>query len=385
MNRSLFHFSSMVVQKLLNNHILKYLTGSFSVDYPEKIRIVRPKKTFGNHIKIGRLDTMTEQPPRSGLRGLLYKIPIFQKRENDKIINDLKYYNKVIKKEPNNAKAHFKVAKIYHMMGEKEKANAEYLLAAENFSKGGFFAHAIAIYKKLVVQDPSQEQVYLKLAQTFKKMGFLGDAFLQYSKLLDYYNALGQKDKTLEIVRLMAEFDQQKFSLDERAYLKYRLVKECLKSQETEDRGKKLNMEGFFDLDSALEKNEPIGSTGFKEISLDKMYGFEEILKELKELAGPSKAYPNFNYHMGIACREMGFIDEAIEQFQISVQQGQNPFNAATLLGICFMDKGCFEKARESLEKVLMTEGISEEMILEVKDKLNLISKREGGKETLLT
>jgi hypothetical protein len=114
---------------------------------------------------------------------------------------------------------------------------------------------------------------------------------------------LGQKDKTLEIVRLMAEFDQQKFSLDEKAYLKYRLVKECLKSQET---GNRLNMEGFFDLDSELEKNEPIGSTGFKEICLDKMYGFEEILKELKDLAGPSKAYPNFNYHMGIACREMG-------------------------------------------------------------------------------
>ena len=354
------------------------------MDYPEKIRIVRPKKAFDNHIKIGRLDSTTEQPPRSGLRALLYRIPIFQKRENDKIINDLKYFHKVIKKDPDNAKAHFSLAKIYHMMGEKEKANTEYLLAAENFSKGGLFAHAIAIYKKLIAQDPSQEQVYLKLAQTFKKMGFLGDAFLQYSKLLDYYNELGQKDKTLEIVRSMAEFDQQKFSLDERAYLKYRLVKECLKSQETEDRGNRLNMEGFFDLDSALEKNEPIGLMGFKEISLDKIYGFEEILKELKDLAGPSKAYPNFNYHMGIACREMGFIDEAIEQFQISVEQGQNPFNAATLLGICFMDKEYFEKARETFEKVLMTEGISEEMILEVKDKLDLISKTEGSKETLL-
>ncbi len=355
------------------------------MDYPEKIGIVRSKKAIDNHIKIGRLDSTAEQLSRSGLKKLLYKIPFFQKRENEKLINDLKYYNRVIKKEPNNAKAHFKVAKIYDMMGGKEKANTEYLLAAENFSKGGFFAHAIAIYKKIIAQDPSQEQVYLKLAQTFKKMGFLGDAFLQYSKLLDHYNELGQKDKTLEIVRLMAEFDQQKFSLDERAYLKYRLVKECLKSQETEDRGNGLNMEGFFDLDSALGKNEPIMSAGFKEISLDKVYGFEEILKELKDLAGPSKAYPNFNYHMGIACREMGFIDEAIEQFQISVEKGQNPFHAATLLGICFMDRGDFEKARETFEKVLMTEGISEEMILEVKDKLDLISKTEGRKETHLT
>jgi len=353
------------------------------VDHSEKIWILPPTEAFDKIIKIRRSDRTIEQPPRSSLNGLLNKLRIFQKKENDKTINDLKYYNQVIKKEPGNAKAHFRLAKTYHKRGEKEKAAKEYLLAAEIFSKDGFYAHAIAIYKKIITQDPSQEQVYLKLAQTYKKMGFLSDAFLQYSKLLDHYNESGQKDKTLEIVGLMAELDQQKFKMDERAYLKYRLLKECLQVQETGDGGARLITEGFFDLGSALEKNEPIGFIGFKEISIDKIFDFKEISKELKELAGPSKAYPNFNYHMGIACREMGFIDEAIEQFQISVEQGQNPFHATTLLGACFMDQGYLEKARESFEKALMIEGISEEMILEVKDKLNLIPMTEGKKESL--
>ena len=353
------------------------------MDYSEKIWILPPMEAFAKNTKIKRSDNRIEHRPRSSLNGLLYKLRIFQKKENDKTINELKYYNEVIKKEPEDAKAHFRLAKTYEKRGEKEKAAKEYLLAAEIFSKDGFYAHAIAIYKKIITQDPSQEQVYLKLAQNFKKMGFLSDAFLQYSKLLDFYNELGQKDKTLEIMGLMAELDQQKFNLDEKAYLKYRLLKECLKVQETGDRGARLITEGFFDLGSALEKNEPIGFIGFKEISIDKIYDFKEISKELKELAGPSKAYPNFNYHMGIACQEMGFVDEAIEQFQISVGQGQNPFHAATLLGVCFMDKGCLEKARESFEKVLMIEGIPEEMILEVKDKLNLISMKEEKKESL--
>ena len=351
------------------------------MDYSEKIRILPPIDAFDKPKKIRQSDSTIEHPPRSGLNGLLNKFRIFQKKENDKTIKELEFYNGVIKKKPGDAKAHFRLAKTYHKRGEKEKADKEYLLAAEIFSNDGFYAHAIAIYKKIIAQDPSQEQVYLKLAQTFKKMGFLSDAFLQYSKLLDYYNELGQKDKTLEIVGLMAELDHQKFNLDEKAYLKYRLFKECLKVQETGDRGERLITEGFFDLGSELEKNEPIGAIGFKEISMDKIYDFKEISKELKELAGPSKAYPNFNYHMGIACREMGFVDEAIEQFQISVEQGQNPFHAATLLGACFMDKGCLEKARESFEKVLMIEGIPEEMILEVKDKLNLISVTEGKEE----
>jgi hypothetical protein len=38
--------------------------------------------------------------------------------------------------------------------------------------------------------------------------------------------------------------------------------------------------------------------------------------KELKEIGGPSIVDPDFNYSMGVACREMGFLDDAVEQFR---------------------------------------------------------------------
>lgn len=91
------------------------------MDHPEKIRILPPIKAFDKFIKIRRLDNTPEQPLRSTLNGLLYKLRIFQKKENDKTINDLKYYNEVIKKEPENAKAHFRLAKIYHKRGKRKK------------------------------------------------------------------------------------------------------------------------------------------------------------------------------------------------------------------------------------------------------------------------
>jgi hypothetical protein len=33
----------------------------------------------------------------------------------------------------------------------------------------------------------------------------------------------------------------------------------------------------------------------------------------------PEYRDPHFNYSMGVACREMGFLDDAIEQFQIAL------------------------------------------------------------------
>jgi hypothetical protein len=59
----------------------------------------------------------------------------------------------------------------------------------------------------------------------------------------------------------------------------------------------------------------PMDIEGGKEISTEKIYGFEAILKELKESAPSDKVYSNFHQHTGTACSEMEFRNEAIEQF----------------------------------------------------------------------
>ena len=113
---------------------------------------------------------------------------------------------------------------------------------------------------------------------------------------------------------------------------------------------------------------------GFSKITAGKTYGFKEIFKELKTANIPSTAFPDFNFHMGVACRQMGCIDEAIEQFKIALEKGQNPCEAAHLLGRCFQDKGLREEARHSFEGALKVEGIPEEKIREIKNDLALIA-----------
>ena len=132
-------------------------------------------------------------------------------------------------------------------------------------------------------------------------------------------------------------------------------------------------------LSAELEKiSKPVKFEGLKEISTEKVCGFGEILKELKGSVYPDEVYPNFNYHMGMACLEMGFIDEAIGQFQVAIEKGQNPFEAAKLLDTCLTEKGLWGKLAQSTDQVLQKKG-SPKGILEVDTKSKIRSPQEGN------
>ena len=80
----------------------------------------------------------------------------------------------------------------------------------------------------------------------------------------------------------------------------------------------------------------------------------------------------------------MGFVDDAIEQFKIAHKKGQNPFEAANMLGLCYKEKEMWEEAREAFEKALKVKGIPPEKSLEAKYEMGLIFKEEGKIEEAL-
>jgi tetratricopeptide (TPR) repeat protein len=316
------------------------------------------------------------------------------KRGKSKSMEPMSQYLTLVKKEPGNAKAHLKLAEMYQKKGDKKKAISEYLIAAEIFLKNQFYARAMAIYKQVPKQDPSLDHVYLKIADIYRKMGFLGDAFSQYRVLVQHYDRQGEKSKALEILSLMADMDPRKGDLKEKIQTYKHNISPNKKGEGEETDGARDLPTGslveekkgaFFDLGAVLDSAEPPEMTDFKEIStMEKIYGFEEIFKELKETSGPSAVDPNFNYNLGVASREMGFLDDAIEQFQIALGKEQNPFESANMLGLCHKEKGQWNEAAEAFQRAMQTAGISKEKILEVKYELGLVYKEQGRTEEAL-
>ncbi|HXA20018.1 MAG TPA: tetratricopeptide repeat protein [Thermoanaerobaculia bacterium] len=96
----------------------------------------------------------------------------------------------------------------------------------------------------------------------------------------------------------------------------------------------------FFDLAAELEAELEEES---EEVSLsEEEQSLEEIFKEFKkgvEQQLDSEDYDT-HYNLGIAYKEMGLIDEAIGEFQLASKDPKRAVECASMLGLCFLEKG---------------------------------------------
>ncbi|PYQ52444.1 MAG: hypothetical protein DMF59_04765 [Acidobacteria bacterium] len=120
--------------------------------------------------------------------------------------------------------------------------------------------------------------------------------------------------------------------------------------------------ENFFDLAAELE-SELVAEAG-EQISLSEdEQSLEEIFKEFKkgvEQQLDSEDYDT-HYNLGIAYKEMGLIDEAIGEFQLAAKDHKRAVECASMLGLCFLEKGMPQLAIKWYRKGLEMPEIREE------------------------
>ncbi|MDO9067263.1 MAG: tetratricopeptide repeat protein, partial [Deltaproteobacteria bacterium] len=88
-----------------------------------------------------------------------------------------------------------------------------------------------------------------------------------------------------------------------------------------------------------------------------------DILAEFKEGVYQSIKQEDFqgHYDLGIAYKEMGLVQEAIAEFQISSKGDKERLKSFEMLGICFMERGEYKFAIRQMERGLATPGYEEE------------------------
>jgi tetratricopeptide (TPR) repeat protein len=95
---------------------------------------------------------------------------------------------------------------------------------------------------------------------------------------------------------------------------------------------------------------------------------FDEFKRGVEEKIGQEDY--DTRYNLGIAYKEMGLIEEAIHEFQISAKHPLKYFDSAGLLGICFREKGIYDDAVSWLYKALEAPDRLEEEYLAIKYEL---------------
>lgn len=122
----------------------------------------------------------------------------------------------------------------------------------------------------------------------------------------------------------------------------------------------------YVDLKSLLELDRPSGETRYF-VTEDSPTGDEDsdfaaVLSQFKaklaEHVAPEDA--EAHYDLGLAFKEMGLLDEAIEQFQVALRTGDGRLRVYEELGDCFVQKGEYSVAVKLLERAIQIPAADE-------------------------
>ena len=81
----------------------------------------------------------------------------------------------------------------------------------------------------------------------------------------------------------------------------------------------------------------------------------EELFKEFQRGVAEQVQEEDYDTHfnLGLAYREMGLLDEAIGEFQLSVKSPDYLVESASMIGACYMEKGLPEQGAEWYQRAL--------------------------------
>jgi tetratricopeptide (TPR) repeat protein len=146
--------------------------------------------------------------------------------------------------------------------------------------------------------------------------------------------------------------------------------------------------EQFFDLAAELEKElaeedmvaEATGAGKSSDVSIEQL--FKEFQRGVAEQVQEEDYDTHFN--LGLAYREMGLLDEAIGEFQLSAKSPEYLVESASMIAACFTEKGLHEQGAEWYARALAAPGLALEMELGLRYELGRAQEAAGNTEAAL-
>ena len=127
-----------------------------------------------------------------------------QKGAKDKA---LKEYQRLVKLDPKDAKLRLEIGDAYRRWGQVDEAIDTYSKVADQYTKEGFDARAVAVFKQILNLDPARCESYQPLAELYERMGLTSEAISAFQMAADGFHKQGKKREALELLRKMATLD----------------------------------------------------------------------------------------------------------------------------------------------------------------------------------
>jgi len=121
-------------------------------------------------------------------------------------------------------------------------------------------------------------------------------------------------------------------------------------------------LEGPFDLAAEIERE---AGDDVAPVPLDEdfQYSFDDVFSEFKK--GIEKVVDKedsaTHFDLGIAYKEMGLVDDAVNEFMIAAHDDSKRPSCLNMMGICFQEKGQYSEAINRFKEALHGPGISDQ------------------------
>lgn len=261
-------------------------------------------------------------------------------------------------REPRDVDIHAKLKTLYIDTGDKEQAVAECLVLAELYSRAGNMEQREGILKEAYEISPEDprllERASLQPSAEFvapvSEIAAPGVSIEDYSEDMseaEFYLRQGLSEEAKFIYhKLLKLFPDNEEIKQKLLSVEVPVPEEAAAKEETIEEFAEKPVEEFV-IPEILEAQEA-PETAMESDMLDI---FAEFKKGLEKEVGAEDSETHYN--LGIAYKEMGLIDDAIREFQVSKNDPKRFTQSINMLGICYMSKGLFSLAIESFSSVL--------------------------------
>lgn len=244
------------------------------------------------------------------------------------------------KREPENIDLHLRLKSLYTNTNDKEKAVTECIILSELFEKAGDIEKKKQVIKEAYELSPEDPRLVGKveipspeeaIASTLPEGPTIED-YIEEITEADFYSRQGLLDEAREILERL----QKLFPKNEE--IRQKLI---ALTQEVENLEK----------EPVLAETEAAPEPAFDS---DVLSIFNEFKKGIEKELG--KENHETHYNLGLAYKELGFLDDAIREFQLARNNPGSFIPSSSMLSICYMEKGVYSLAidilRSALEKI---------------------------------
>ena len=348
-------------------------------------------------VPAGEPEDIKIKTEEKGIEGLLQEADIYLKfgvfEEARKRLEPLKV------QYPDNPEVHIKLKQLYLEIGDKEMAVTECLVLSEIYKRKGMTEEAERFIEEARSINPDDERLSMRevespilshhedltsspaanltgegAVETFERPATAPsrEDYLEAFTEAEFYEKQGLIDEALKVYRNL----QSVFPEDEEIARK---ISELSQTQQVEENIPLSEEAGVIDLTGELADMSVVKETvedKEPELSEDVMEIFEEFKKGLESQVKEEDSETHYN--LGIAYKEMGLINDAIKEFQLSRKDPKYFIPSMNMLAICYKEKGLYKLAIETLEDAIKGLDKSQEEYLAMRYELADAYEKDG-------